>query len=177
MAIKKLTFSFEVPITQLLGLIATGNSGLKIDVLGDDKPVSQHRLNGRNGVKLLEGPKRQDKGPRNRGTNGVPSWIIMLEALAKNPEHTKTTGDLGKVLVANGLSAKSVSPQLTKMQSEGFVTRVEPGVDKLTASGIREAIKRGHKIGHSMAAKKKPPKKKKPAVAAAPAVAAEVGHG
>ena len=158
MAIKKLTFSFEVPITQLLGLIATGNSGLKIDVLGDDRPAPQKRLNHHNGVKLLEGPKHVQK-PRVRSTNGQPSWVSMLEAFAKNPEHTKSTADLGKLLVKNGLSSKSVSPQLSKMQSEGFVTRTEPGVYRLTAKGLREAIKRG------FGAERKTPKKTAPAAA------------
>jgi hypothetical protein len=166
MAIKKLTFSFEVPITQLLGLIATGNTGLKIDVLGDDRPTPQKRLNHHNGVKLLEAPKQSRVQPsRIRSTNGKPSWISMLEAFAKNPEHTKSTTDLGKLLVANGLSAKSVSPQLSMMQGEGFVTRTEPGVYRLTAKGLREAIQRGFGVA------RKPPKKKKPAAVATPEVA------
>jgi hypothetical protein len=170
MAIKKLTFSFEVPITQLLGLIATGNSGLKIDVLGDDRPAPQKRLNHHNGVKLLEAPK-QPRIPRVRSANGKPSWVSMLEALAKNPEHTKSTTDLGRVLEANGLSAKSVSPQLSKMQENGMVTRTEPGVYRLTAKGLREAIQRGFGVT------RKPPKKKKKAAVVATADVAENNNG
>ena len=172
MPIKNLRFSFDVPITALLGLIATGNAGLKIDVYGDDKPGKIPRLP-KNGTKLLEGPKPG----RVKNGAGRPSWLLMLEAMAKNPEHTETTVDLGAMLVSHGLAKNSVSPQMTMMKKNGFVTKIDQGVYRLTASGLREAAKRGYKVANASAPKKRK-KKTNPAAAAAPAaVAAEADHG
>jgi hypothetical protein len=142
MPIRKLNFSFEVPITQLLGLIATGNAGLKIDVIGDDRVGhAPKRING-HAPKLLEGPKRGKNGDHKH----PPSWQAMLRALAKHPEHTKAVGELGHLLVGMGLSAKSVSPQLSMMKKKGWVRQVESGVYQMTAKGGVEAQRLGFEV-------------------------------
>jgi hypothetical protein len=176
MAIKKLTFTFEVPITQLLGLIATGNTGLKIDVQGDERAIPKKLLNG-HAPKLLTGPPMQERRgghtQRGRDENGKPAigWHKMLEALAKNPEHTKTTIDLGHLLETLGLSKKSVSPQISMMQKKGWLKRLEPGVYQMTAKGGVEASRLGFMTAPRKAKKAKPTKS-----AAAP-VEAEQSHG
>lgn len=145
MAIKKLTFSFEVPITQLLGLIATGNTGLKIDVAGDEHPqkIVKALANGA-AVKLLEGPKPNRSS--NRSSNGIPSWQIMLRAFAANPDHTKATRDLMPLLTEVGLKKNSASPQLEMMKRKGWLKRIDKGVWQLTAKGAVEAGKLGFPV-------------------------------
>lgn len=160
MAIKKLTFSFEVPITQLLGLIATGNTGLKIDVAGDERSTKAIKaLANGHAPKLLESPEAHARrGTTNRSDNGMPSWHMMMKALAANPDHTKSTMDLGKMLASTGLSEKSVSPQLSKMKKDGFVKAIDKGVYQLTAKGALHAEKLGFPVAHR---KLKPKPKKK----------------
>jgi hypothetical protein len=138
MPIKKLTFTFEVPITQLLGLIATGNSGLKIDVLGDDRPhKAKAPLNGQ--VPLIEGPKRKPGGGGKRGK--VPSSTRVLLAMIETPDHTITNKTAGAMLESHGMAGKSVSPIFTVFRRKKYVTRAQPGVFRLTAAGLREAQK------------------------------------
>ena len=147
MAIRKLTFSFEVPITQLLGLIATGNSALKIDVLGDDKV---HPLKALNGTKLLEGPKKARGGvngrPRSRGKDksGQPltAYSAIIRALAKAADHTLTLADLHPIVTDLGLSASSANSQISVMRARGHAKRVTDGTYQLTKNGLAEAAKR-----------------------------------
>jgi hypothetical protein len=198
MAIKKLTFTFEVPITQLLGLIATGNSGLKIDVMGDDKvhPIAK-ALNGAHpAMKLLEGPKAAKpakahgvgtgNGPRQRGKDGngepITAYNAILRALAKASDHEMQLAELRTVVGGTGLSPSSANSQISLMRTRGIARRAGEGVYQLTARGLAEAEKRGLVKAHPKAhPKPKPPKKKPPAPApeaAEPApVAAEQDHG
>lgn len=118
MAIKKVTFSFDVPITQLLGLIATGNAAMKIDVYGDDHPPKAKRLNGHTPA-LLEGPKH----PKSRKGN-KSGYRLLFDQFATEKDRAFRPIELAPVLVAAGLSAKSVSPQLTKLRYDGFVRKV-----------------------------------------------------
>jgi hypothetical protein len=180
MAIKKLTFSFEVPVTQLLGLIATGNTGLKIDVLGDDKVHHVPRLMNGQAQKLLEGPKTGKHPKTNRGkdASGKPAiaWQRLLEAFAKNPDHTKGIGDLGTLLEGFGLSKKSVSPQLSMMQKKGWLKRLDAGVYQMTAKGGVMAQRLGfHIADRKLKTKKK--SKDKPAPPAEPVTVTETDHG
>jgi hypothetical protein len=192
MAIKKLTFTFEVPITQLLGLIATGNSGLKIDVMGDDKvhPIAK-ALNGAHpAMKLLEGPKPAKahgigtgNGKRQKGqdANGQPitAYNTILRALAKASDHEMQLSELRPMVGDIGLSPGSANSQISLMRTRGVVRRAGEGVYQLTARGVAEAEKRGLVKAHPKP-KPKPPKKKTPAPApeAEPApVAAEQDNG
>jgi hypothetical protein len=167
MAIRKLTFSFEVPITQLLGLIATGNTGLKIDVLSDDKIHALKALNGAR-PKLLEGPKKPhgnvgNGGPKVRGKeHGKPitAYNAIIRALAKAADHTLTVTDLRSVVGSLGLSPSSASPQISAMRTHWHVKHIGEATYQLTKNGLAEAEKR-HLIR---------PKKTAP-------VAAEADHG
>jgi hypothetical protein len=117
MAIKKVTFSFDVPITQLLGLIATGNAAMKIDVYGDDHVVKAKRLNGHS-PKLLEGPnKSKQRGPKS-------AYRLLWDQLAAEQARGFRPVELSGRLTEAGLSPKSVSPQLTKLRHGGNVKRV-----------------------------------------------------
>lgn len=155
MAIKKLTFSFEVPITQLLGLIATGNTGLKIDVAGDERATKAVKaLANGHAPKLLESPDAHAKRQKKR--NDMPGWHLLLKAMAANPEHTKAVRDLAKMLSGAGLSEKSVSPQLSMMQKKSWMKRIDEGVYQLTAKGALQAEKLGfHVSERRLKAKKK----------------------
>jgi hypothetical protein len=196
MAIKKLTFTFEVPITQLLGLIATGNSGLKIDVMGDDKvhPIAK-ALNGAHpAMKLLEGPKPAKargvgtgNGKRQRGqdSNGEPvtAYNAILRALGKASDHEMQLSELCAIVAGVGLSPKSANSQISLMRTRGIARRAGQGVYQLTGRGVAEAEKRGLVKVHAKPKppKPKPPKKKEPAhapdaVEPTP-VAAEQDHG
>jgi hypothetical protein len=185
MAIKKLTFSFDVPITAFLGLIATGNSGLKIDVVGDDKvhPLAR-ALNGHNGVKLLEGPKHGNSGqtgPRARGKDAhghtKTAYVAILETLARAPDYTATVRELRPIVQKLGLADNTAASQVALMRTRGHAKRIGEGTFQLTKPGIAECERRGIAvIGQSRKAKaKRPPKPKTPAPAAP--VAAEQNNG
>lgn len=129
MAIKKVTFSFDVPITQLLGLIATGNAAMKIDVYGDDHIPKVRRLNG-HAPKLLEGPKKS----KQRGNKS--GYRLLFDQFAADKDRSFGPIDLAPALVEGGLSPKSVSPQLTKLRQAGNVRRVSDGKYQITPRGI-----------------------------------------
>jgi hypothetical protein len=152
MPIKKLNFSFEVPITALLGLIATGNAGLKIDVVGDDKPAKVPKLlNGAHpDMKLLEGPKRRGSvpgEPRNRGKdehgNRMTAFSAILKALAHARDHTTTLVALRPIVAGLGLAASSANSQISLLRTRGLARRISEGEYQLTKSGMAEAEKRG----------------------------------
>jgi hypothetical protein len=189
MAIKKLTFSFEVPITQLLGLIATGNSGLKIDVVGDDRPHPMAKLlNGAHpAMKLLEGPKHGNTGKsraRGQDANGhaKTGYQAMLEAMAKAPDYAMPIDKLRPIVAALGLTPSTASSQVSLMRQRGHARRISDGIYGLTANGIHECERRNIPvIGKSRKAKaKKKAVPKKPAAkkpAPVEPVAAEQDHG
>ena len=132
MAIKKVTFSFDVPITQLLGLIASGGADLKIDVYGDHKPPKAVKLLNGHAPKLLEGPKRG--GRKTRGTK--TAYRALFDALAAQPDLHFKPVQLQPAVVECGLSEKSVSPQLTKLRQDGNVKRHGDGTYQITTKGV-----------------------------------------
>jgi hypothetical protein len=138
MAIKKLTFSFDVEMPELLAFIAARNSNLRIDVMGD-KPKTPKALNG-TAPKMLEGPRGLGVG-KGRPKAGVPSWQLILKAMVAAPEHTTAVLGLRPMMESHGLSDKSISPQITNMIGKGFVKRIRPGVYQATAKGVAEAAK------------------------------------
>jgi hypothetical protein len=129
MAIKKVTFSFDVPITQLLGLIATGNAAMKIDVYGDDHPPKVKRLNGHTPA-LLEGPK-----PRKQRYEGKTAYRLLLDQLASDKDKGFRAAELSPALIAAGFSPRSISPQLTKLRTDGNARNVG-GKYQITQRGI-----------------------------------------
>ena len=134
MAIKKVTFSFDVPITQLLGLIATGNADMKISVYGDDHSPKPKRLNGHTPA-LLEGPKpNKQRGPKT-------AYRLLFDKLAANKDRIFGPVDLAPDLVAAGLSGKSVSPQLSKLKKDGNVRRLGDKQYQITPKGIERHAK------------------------------------
>lgn len=157
MAIKKLNFSFEVPITALLGLIATGNSALKIDVFGDDKTSQTAKLlNGAHPkIGRLEGPKKAKSkkgvgtgnGPRQRGKDehGKPitAYNTILRTLAKAPNHTMLLSDLRSKIAAIGLNPSSANSQISLLRTRNLAKRIGEGEYRLTANGLHEAERRG----------------------------------
>jgi hypothetical protein len=128
MAIKKVTFSFDVPITTLLGLIATGNADMKINVYGDDHHPKPKRLNGHTPA-LLE-------APRKRGGGNKSAYRLLWDQFAAAKDRSFRPVDLVADLIAGGLSNKSVSPQLTLLRKHGNVRRVGKGTYQITARGI-----------------------------------------
>lgn len=147
MAIKKLRFSFDVPITDLLGLIATRNEALQIDVVTDNKPVKQLR-NGAAGIAgLLEGPtgsRRGMKMSRGADTNGhkITGYEALAAAILAKPDHSFKPVELQPVLEAVGLNGKSVSPQLSLMKKKGHIKKNdETGGYKMTPQGARHFLK------------------------------------
>jgi hypothetical protein len=144
MAIKKVTFSFDVPITQLLGLIASGNAAMKIDVYGDDK---SHAMNGKHltGPKvagLLEAPKRSRGGGKNKG--GVTAYEMIARAILADPGHRLNTGSLRPAFEKAGFSKNSISPQTHLMYSNGYLKRMANGEYIMTAAGFKHFKQRGY---------------------------------
>jgi hypothetical protein len=143
MAIKNVTFSFDVPITTLLGLIATGNAAMRVDVFGDDKVKGLKTLaNGHAIAGLLEAPHSSRRGVSmaravdakgNKTTGGKVIAGIFL-ASEREPVHSKT---LKEALVAHGLAAASVSPQLTVFKKKGWIKAVEKALYLVTDRGLQ----------------------------------------
>jgi hypothetical protein len=151
MAIKKLTFSWDIPLTSLLGLIASGQADMRIDVLGDDKQIPLSKLLGNPAAALLEGPKHGNRGQspaRAVDANGKKTTAIsiILAALANTPGHTKTSTDLKPPLVEVGLKPNSASPQIANCQKKGWIERVDHGTYKLTDAGIEECKRRNIEV-------------------------------
>jgi len=144
MAIKNVTFSFDIPITMLLSLIETGNAAMRVDVYGDNKPPKGVPAINGHAPKLLEAPKpkkartrRSRTGPR----NNVPNWHLIILALADAPDRTLSHNDMKPILVARGMSANSASPITTVMRQKGWVKRIGDGTFQLTQRGERQAAK------------------------------------
>lgn len=142
MAIKNVTFSFDVPITTLLGLIATGNAAMRVDVFGDDKVKGLKTLaNGHAIAGLLEAPHSRRGTSTNRAvdanghqTTGAKILAGVFLASEREPVHTKT---LKEALVAHGLNAASVSPQLTVFKKKGWIKSPEKGLSLVTDRGLQ----------------------------------------
>jgi hypothetical protein len=149
MPIKNLRFSFDIPLTQLLGLIASGNVDMKIDVTGTE-PKGHKALTHANGVKLLTGPgtgsTSKNGQPRNRGrdANGQPvtAYDAIMKMLAAAPDHTGTLAELKPIVAALGLSESSASSQMNVMRRNNHAKRLDKGTYQLTKNGLAEAKKR-----------------------------------
>jgi hypothetical protein len=148
MAIKKLTVSFDLPIPVFLSMLAAGNSGMKIDVFGDDSPAKTRKLlNGANPQALLEAPKSSRTGTRNargRDASGklVTSYRTIWDAIvAAGADKNISTRDLRLLMPRIGLSEKSVSPQITKLRVDGYVRKMDNGVYRITARGLADHAK------------------------------------
>lgn len=144
MAIKKLRLSFDVPIMELLALVATRNEGLHIDVIGDGKPDKlPKQLRGPEAQRLLEGPKpakangagmhkvkaKDEHGP-------ITTYQAIAAFLIRAPDHTGTHAIIKEALTPLGVNSVSISPQLAKMRKDGNVRQTAQGSYKLTAHGI-----------------------------------------
>jgi hypothetical protein len=188
MPIKKLTFSWDVPITTLLGLIASGQADLRIDVLGDDKPVPLSKLLANGGAAaLLEGPKPQSNRvgqtpARAIDANGnrTTGLHIILTAMARDPDHAATSQSLKEPLIEAGLKPGSASPQLSFAKKQGWAEQTSLGRYKLTNAGIEECKRRNIQVYVAQIEppeeKPKPPKQKNaPAKRAANGVGAHHG--
>jgi hypothetical protein len=113
MALKKLRISFDLDMELLAKILTHSNSGMKIDVFGDQpKPP-----------KLLAPP---------REGNRTPARILILQHLAK-VDGCKPA-DLRDVCVAQGHAATTHSPQLHGLLATGHVKRKD-GIYSLTAAG------------------------------------------
>lgn len=133
MPAKTARFYFDVPINQLLALVAAGHSELRIDIMGDNKPPRKVIANG--APALLEPPRRH--------RNGTPIWQLMLKTYAADPKSSKTNGNLREAIAAEGFSKGSFSSQLDKLLKRGFIKRVEKGCYQITAKGVAAAEKLG----------------------------------
>src|SRR3954468_19034208 len=100
MPIKKLRFSFDLPIGDILALIATRNEALQIDVVSDNReprklPKAHSEIAG-----LIEGPSSKRGKSGNRGTDEhgpISGRTAIVIALMKNPDATFTPKDFGGV--------------------------------------------------------------------------------
>lgn len=181
MPIKKLTFSFDVPLTSLLSLIAAGQADMRIDVIGDDKPVPLSKLLASNGVAGLLEPPRASKRTTSRAVDasGKPttSIAVILAAMASHPDHARSTTDLKPLIAEIGLMPNSVSPQVAMGQKKGWFERVDTGLYKLTAAGIAECERRGIEVFKPPTkTTAKPPKSPKVAAARAPVKSNGAAH-
>jgi hypothetical protein len=139
MALKKMRISFDIDIPVLLSMLAAGNSAMKIDVYGDERPAKMPRAakvtgqGGQNGhqPKLLEGPK-----PRAGRIGKISGYAAMLAHFVAHKDRGYRAIELRPVLVEIGLNEKSVSPQLTKLKVEGLVKKERDGLYHVTPRGI-----------------------------------------
>lgn len=191
MPIKMLNLNLSIPIAEFLVFAAQRSTGLRIDVLGDDKPVSKKD------VKLLEGPKPKalprPKGvharTRGKDANGAPMTAIavMLKTMAHKPKHTMKLAELRLLMTSVGLTEGSANSQMFIMMKRGLARKIVDGEYQLTAQGLRECVRLGFKIGQAETKTKKPAKApvkaKKPAApktqepAEVPAVTEETQNG
>jgi hypothetical protein len=152
MGIKKLRFSFDIPIADVLGLVAMRNDSLQIDVIGDgkDDKIPKQLRNGVAG--LLTGPKKKERNGtaahgvhkvRGVDKDGKPitGYLTIAKAMLAADNHTVTTAGLKEPLTAAGLNWKSASPQLSIMVKDGDAKRVGFGAVKMTPQGARTFTK------------------------------------
>lgn len=144
MPIKKLTVSFDLPISTFLSMLAAGNAGMKIDVWGDDGP-KQRKLNG-HAPKLLEGPRQKRVGI-GRGIktvdadgNGISGRKIALKHIAAHKDRHVTPNELKDVLQAIGLGGNP-SSMLNHFKKVGLIKRAGIGKYQITAKGLSEVAK------------------------------------
>jgi hypothetical protein len=139
-------------MTQLLGLIATGNADMKIDIYGDDKPTKVKQLNGAHpAMKLLEGPKKRhglahgQARQRGKDENGDPitAYNAILRAMTKAKDHIMTLTELRPTVEGLGLNPSSANSQISLMRARGLAKRIDEGTYQLLARGMQEAADRG----------------------------------
>jgi hypothetical protein len=136
MAVRKMRVSFDIDMPVFLAVLAQSNSNMRIDLFGDDKPTKVARLNGHKPL-LLEGPRR--------GGKRVTAYSALLRFLADNKDKGFRASELKPAVTAVGLSDKSVSPQLGKLRTDGFVKRsggAKDGTYQITHRGVTEHTKR-----------------------------------
>ena len=147
MALKKMRVSFDLDIPVFMSMLAAANSGMNIEVFGDDKHAKiPKQLKNGHAPKLIEGPKRAGTGTTNRGADAsgkrVTAYGTILAFFAANRERGIRPVELQPGLLAIGLSIKSVSPQLTKLRGDGFVKKnPADGLYHVTARGVAHAAK------------------------------------
>lgn len=132
MALKKMRVSFDIDIPVFLSMLATANSGMKIDVYGDDKPPKElkRQLNGHHAPKLLAAPKQR------RGKGGTTSYAAILAHLVAHKDSGFKAKELTPIIVAIGKAPNSVSPQLGKLRVDGMVKKDKDGLYRATPKGI-----------------------------------------
>lgn len=150
MAIKKLRFSFDVPLQDLLALVATRNDALHIDVVGDgrpDKPPKQLKGPAAKIAGLLEAPGK-GKGKGNHGNHSrkvkaqdefgpLTTYQAVAIFLFHAPDHTGAMPQMKAALAPLGVNEVSISPQMAKMRADGNAKQIVPGTYKLTPQGVR----------------------------------------
>lgn len=140
MPIKKISVTFDIPIAQFLGILAAGNSGMKIDVFGDEpKKRNGHAplLLEKPGVPKL-GMPRMGRGRKDDNGNPISARIILLRVLAASGEKTSTKVLTEALSQAGYASANTASSQLWTLQRVGHVKRIGKGEYQITAKGKQE---------------------------------------
>ena len=167
MPVKTIRFAWDIPITSLLGLIASGEADMKVDVFGDNRPVPLSKLLAGGVAGLLPPPKSHGNSgiPRLRGRDqsGQPktAQTAMLEAMAAAPDHTLALSAMRPIVGALGLAPGSANSQISVIvKKHAWATQLHPGTYRLTAAGVAECQRRGF----AAAAPPEPvkPKPKKP---------------
>jgi hypothetical protein len=143
MALKKMRVSFDIDIPVFLSMLAAANTAMKIDVYGDeraDKPPRAARLAGQGGQnghapKLLEGPRTVARGADANGKR-MTAYQAILAFFVTHKDHGHKAVDIRPAVIAIGLNEKSVSPQLTKLRTDGMVKKEKDGLYHVTTRGI-----------------------------------------
>jgi len=122
MPIKDVTFSFKVPIEELLSLVVKGNVGMRVDAYGD-----QPRL-AKNGQLALPGPM---------GKKGAVTDAVIKAFLLKD-DHVLNTTQLREIALVAGGSKNSIHGIVFKLKKDGILLQVGPSVYRLSAKGLKE---------------------------------------
>ncbi|MEH2525896.1 MULTISPECIES: hypothetical protein [unclassified Bradyrhizobium] len=167
MAIKKVTFSFDIPIENLLALVAAGNAGMRVDVYGSDKTKALPKALTQNAhAGLLEGP-RPSNAQRGTGIdeNGQPikSMTVVLKHLAQRPAYISDLNSIKTALHNAGLTSPATHhSQMYTCVKNGWAVRLGAAQYKLTAEGLRECARRGVAIAEAPKSDKATKGKAKP---------------
>jgi hypothetical protein len=123
MALKKMRVSFDLDIEVFAQILAKANSGIKIDMFGEEVRAPREKM------KAL--PKSDGASVRNH----------LLAVMKAEPEREYTTMELKGLVIANGasLGQNGIHGAVHDLFTHRMLKRTKPGVYKLTALGAEHA--------------------------------------
>lgn len=119
MALKKMRVSFDLDMEVFAQILAKANSGMKIDIFGDETQVPKEKM------KAL--PKLDGASVRNH----------LLAVMIANPDREYTTKELKGLVIANGasLGQNGIHGAVHDLFTHRMIKRTKPGRYKLTTKG------------------------------------------